>query len=103
MPEEEVGLIHPNQGRKNKLLGKELRQHFTKMKEYNLNILENGTRYHYPTNYSLKDFNAKPQSSKNVMKEAFSSCKFYPVILLLNLSQRNNSNYWAILRNKSRN
>lgn len=62
MPAEEVCLIHPNQGRKYKLLGKGLRQHFTKMKEYNLNILENGTRYHYPTNYFFQDFNAKTQS-----------------------------------------
>lgn len=34
--------------------GEHLRQHFSKVKEYNLKILGNATRYHYPLNYFEK-------------------------------------------------
>lgn len=51
-----------------------MRQYFAKMKEYNLNILENIIRYHFPLNYKKIFFlMLKPGAGKDTVKQALSN------------------------------
>lgn len=49
-------------------------QYFAKMKEYNLNILENIIRYHFPLNYKKKKILMLiPGAGKDTVKQALSN------------------------------